>query len=231
MSTMFPVTSVTLIAKIRDLAPGEDSAAWVRFWDSYSLAIRRFAAKKGGEENADDIVMVVLGKLVNVLRSGQYTPEKGRFHSYLATIVVNEVRMAHRKDLVRAADRRVSLDTAPAGSEGTGRTLAETLAGNAPSPELLDEDWRQAVLDSAVDYVLTRTALSDRDRKVYRAYVTDGRDIGDVAAEFGLSRNAVSQIKTRISKRIVAVGQDLVRQSCQWHSSPEGSALAFKKAI
>ena len=35
-----PVTSVTLIAKIKDLGPGEDSAESVRFWDSYSLAIR-----------------------------------------------------------------------------------------------------------------------------------------------------------------------------------------------
>ena len=47
MST-FPVTSVTLIAKIKNLAPGEDSAAWVRFWNSYSAAIRQFAAMKGG---------------------------------------------------------------------------------------------------------------------------------------------------------------------------------------
>ena len=73
----FPATSVTLIQKIKTLSPGEDGAAWVRFWDTYSLAIRRFAALKGGEANADDIVMTVLGKLVNVLRDGQYTPDKG----------------------------------------------------------------------------------------------------------------------------------------------------------
>ena len=42
----FPVTSVTLIAKIRNLGPENDSAEWVRFWDSYSLAIRNFAAIK-----------------------------------------------------------------------------------------------------------------------------------------------------------------------------------------
>ena len=93
----FPVTSVTLIAKIKNLAPGVDSAAWVRFWDTYQGAIRAFAALKGGEQNADDIVMTVLGKLVEVLRSGQYAPEKGSFHSYLATMIVNEVHMAHRR--------------------------------------------------------------------------------------------------------------------------------------
>lgn len=210
MST-FPVTSVTLIAKIQNLAPGEDSAAWVRFWNSYSAAIRQFAAMKGGEENADDIVMQVLGKLVNVLREGKYTPEKGKFHSYLATMIVNEVHMAHRKNMARAGDRKVSIDSSVkiAGGDDSD-TLADTLVAPVESPEQLDEDWRQAVLKSAVEHVLTKTALSDRDRNVYREYALEGRDIGEVAAKYKISRNYVSQIKIRIDKRIVAVGQSLV---------------------
>ena len=207
----FPATSVTLIQKIKTLAPGEDGAAWVRFWDTYSLAIRRFAALKGGEANADDIVMTVLGKLVNVLREGQYTPEKGAFHSYLATMIVNEVHMQHRKDRVRKADQHLSLDAPVGGNEdGGGMTLADTLQTTVTPADMYEDDWRQAVLASAVEHVLTKTALSDRDRAVYRAYVQEGRPIGEVAAEFGLSRNSVSQIKTRIEKRIVAVGRELV---------------------
>ena len=211
MST-FPVTSATLIAKIKNLPPGEDSAAWVRFWNSYSAAIRQFAAMKGGEENADDIVMTVLGKLVEVLRSGQYTPEKGKFHSYLATMIVNEVHMSHRKDVARASGRKVSLDSAVGGStpEATDRTIADTLAAPEVSPEQLDADWREAVLKSAVEHVLTKTALSERDRNVYREYALEGRDIGEVAAKYRISRNYVSQIRVRIDKRIVAVGQSLV---------------------
>ena len=208
MST-FPVTSVTLIARIKDLAPGDDSAAWVRFWDTYQGAIRQFAALKGGEQNADDIVMTVLGKLVEVLRSGQYTPEKGHFHSYLATMIVNEVHMAHRKELARQSDRRIPLD-APFGDEESGRTVAETLAAPDESPEKLDEDWRKAVLQSAVNHVLMHTALSDRDRNVYRAYALEGQDISAVARQFGLSRNAVSQIKSRIDKRIVIAGREMI---------------------
>ena len=209
MSASFPLTSVTLIAKIKQLSPGEDSSAWVRFWNSYSLAIRQFAAMKGGEANADDIVMTVLGKLVDVLRTGQYSPEKGRFHSYLATMIVNEVHMAHRKKMARAGDRKVSLDAG--GEDESSSALMDTLAAPEESPESIDADWRQAVLKSAVEHVLTKTALSDRDRKVYRAYALEGRDIADVAKEFGLSRNSVSQIKSRIDKRIVAVGKELVR--------------------
>ena len=207
----FPATSVTLIQKIKTLAPGEDGAAWVRFWDTYSLAIRRFAALKGSEANADDIVMAVLGKLVNVLREGQYTPEKGAFHSYLATMIVNEVHMQHRKDLVRKTDQHLSLDAPVGGNDdGSDMTLADTLQTTVTPADMYEDDWRQAVLASAVEHVLTKTALSDRDRAVYRAYVQEGRPIGEVAAEFRLSRNSVSQIKTRIEKRIVAVGRELV---------------------
>ena len=210
----FPVTSVTLIQKIKTLAPGEDGAAWVRFWDTYSGAIRTFAARKGGEENADDIVMTVLGKLVGVLRSGQYVPEKGAFHSYLATMILNEVHMLRRKEMVRQVDKRVSLDT-PVEGEVSGEksrepTLTDVLPAETPSPDQMDEEWRLAVLASAVDHVLNKTALSQRDRNVYREYVQKGRPIEEVAAKYGISRNFVSQIKTRIERRIVMVGQELL---------------------
>lgn len=207
MST-FPVTSVTLIAKIKNLSPGEDSAAWVRFWDTYQGAIRQFAALKGGEKNADDIVMQVLGKLVDVLRTGQYTPEKGKFHSYLATMIINEVHMAHRKDIVRQVDKCIPLDASVDGE--SGQTVADVLATDQLSPEQLDEDWRKAVLQSAVNHVLMHTALSDRDRQVYRAYAIEGQDIAEVAKRFAISRNSVSQIKTRIDKRIVAAGREMI---------------------
>ena len=214
MAGSFPVTSVTLIAKIKDLAPGEDSAAWVRFWDMYQGAIRQFAALKGGDQNADDIVMQVLGKLVDVLRSGQYTPEKGRFHSYLATMIVNEVHMMHRKNMARAGDRKVSLDAASEGQDGEpGGSIADKLAAPEEPPEKIDEDWRKAVLQSAVNHVLMHTALSDRDRQVYRAYALNGEDIAEVAKRFGISRNLVSQIKIRVDRRIVAAGREMVENA------------------
>jgi RNA polymerase sigma factor (sigma-70 family) len=203
----FPVTSVTLIAKIRNLAPGEDSAAWVRFWNSYSDAIRQFAALKGGEENADDIVMTVLGKLVDVLRNGQYTPEKGKFHSYLATMIVNEVHMSHRREIARASDRKVSIDSSVPGgaAESSDRTIADTIAAPEVSPEQLDADWREAVLKSAVEHVLTKTLVSDLNKNLYRAYVLEERPIDEVVRLFGVTRNQVSQAKTRIGRMVAAI--------------------------
>ena len=148
---------------------------------------------------------------MDVLRNGQYTPDKGSFHSYLATMIVNEVHMAHRKDIVRQVNKRIPIDE-PVGGEEGGKTVADTLAGESASPESLDDDWRKAVLAAAREHVLMHTALSDRDRQVYRAYALEGEDIGEVAKKFGLSRNSVSQIKTRIEKRIVAAGREMIEK-------------------
>lgn len=197
MAATFPETSFTLIAKIKDLPPGQDAAAWARFWNLYAPAMRAFAVFKGGESGADDIVMTVLGKLVEVLRTGRFDPRKGAFHSYLATMIVNEVHMQRRKDEVRKKDDHVELD----------ETMAENLA--APTSEEIDADWQRAILAAAVEHVLTKTALSERDRAVYRFYVQEGHSLDETVAEFHLGRNNVSQIKTRIEKRIAAIGREM----------------------
>ena len=194
----FPETSFTLIAKIKTLAPGQDAAAWTRFWDLYAPAMRAFAAFKGGEAHADDIVMTVLGKLVEVLRNGKFDPAKGSFHSYLATMIVNEIHMQHRKDEVRKMDAHVPLDN----------EMAEVIPATSAN-DSTDEDWQRAILAAAVEHVLTKTALSDRDREVYRFYVQGRHGIEEVAERFHLSRNSVSQIKTRIEKRIAAIGREM----------------------
>ena len=196
MST-FPPTSVSLIAKIKDLPPGEDGAAWARFWELYAPAMRAFAVFKGGTANADDIVMTVFGKLVDVLRGGQFDPSKGSFHSYLAAMIYNEVHMQHRKDEARKSDAHVPLD----------ETLVESLA--APSTGDVEADWRRAVLQAATDHVLTKTALSARDRDVYRFYVQEQHTIEETAEKFRITRNLASQIKSRIEKRIAAIGREM----------------------
>ena len=165
--------------------------------------MRALVVFKGGAANADDIVMTVFGKLVEVLRSGQFDQTKGSFHSYLATMIYNEVHMQYRKDEVRKSDAHVPLDEA----------LAESL--EAPPSEEVDADWQRAVLQAAVEHVLNKTALSDRDRAVYRFYVQERHSIEETAEKFHLTRNLVSQIKTRIEKRIVAIGREMAIRASQ----------------
>ena len=80
----FPETSVTLLGKLAAQVTGEDQANWLRFWNLYAKAIRRFAVRIGDENNADDVVSEVMRKLVDFFRAGRLDRAKGSFRSYLA---------------------------------------------------------------------------------------------------------------------------------------------------
>jgi RNA polymerase sigma factor (sigma-70 family) len=187
-----PDTPVTLIARMAAQATGEDEATWVKFFEIYQPVIRHFAESAGAKSDADDVVQDVLMKLVDVFRSGTYHPEKGRFRAFLATITRREVINRWQKAQARAADRHVSLN----------RTTAQEIVVQPEAAAILDAKWRLAQHAAAVEHVLTRTALAQRSKDVYRAYVLEEKPIGEVAKAFGVSRNVVSQVKTRVDAMI-----------------------------
>ena len=187
-----PDTPVTLIARMAAQVTGEDEATWVQFFELYQPVIRHFAEFAGARSDADDVVQDVLLKLVDVFRSGAYRPEKGRFRAFLATITRREVINRWQKAQARAADRHVSLN----------RTAAQEIAVPPEAAEILDAKWRLAQHAAAVEHVLTRTALAQKSKDVYRAYMLEEKPIGEVAKAFGIPRNTVSQIKTRVDAMI-----------------------------
>ena len=187
-----PDTPVTLIARMAAQATGEDEATWVKFFELYQPVIRHFAEFAGARSDTDDVVQDVMVKLVEVFRSGAYRPEKGRFRAFLATITRREVINRWQKAQVSAADRHVSLN----------RTTTQEIAVQPEAAAILDAKWRLAQHAAAVEHVLTRTALAQKSKDVYRAYVLEEKPIGEVARAFGVSRNVVSQIKTRVDAMI-----------------------------
>ena len=187
-----PDTPVTLIARMAAQVTGEDEATWVKFFDLYQPVIRHFAEFAGARSDAEDVVQEVLVKLVDVFRSGAYRPEKGRFRSFLATITRREVINRWQKAQARAADHHVSLN----------RTTAQEIAVQPEAAAILDAKWQRARHAAAVEHVLTRTALAQKSKGIYRAYVLEEKPIGEVAKAFGVSRNVVSQVKTRVDAMI-----------------------------
>ena len=187
-----PDTPVTLIARMAAQVTGEDEATWVKFFELYQPVIRHFAEFAGARSDTDDVVQDVMVKLVDVFRSGAYRPEKGRFRAFLATITRREVINRWQKAQARAADRHVSLN----------RTTAQEIVVQPEAAAILDAKWRLAQHAAAVEHVLTRTALAQRSKDVYRAYVLEEKPIGEVAKAFGVSRNVVSQVKTRVDAMV-----------------------------
>ncbi len=193
----FPDTPVTLLARIAVEATGQrtDEAAWVRLFNLYAPAIRRFAELQGTPSSeSEDVTQDIFLRLVAILRGGRYRADAGRFRCYLATLVRNELVSRWRKVQARAAC--VPLDAVP--DEAIATLPPEAAA-------LLDAKWRLARHEAAIEHALTKTALSRQSREIYRAYALEGRPIDEVASAFGVSRNVVAQVKTRVNRMVASL--------------------------
>ncbi len=191
----FPETSVTLLAKLAAQVTGEDEANWVRFYDLYVPAMRDFARRHGDGRDVDDVVQEMLAGLVRVFRGNRFSVREGRgnFRSYLAKTIRSQLYMAYRREKARGLGVNVPLDDA----EPSVTTDTVTAA--------LDTEWAAARHRAAVEHVLTKTLVSDLNKRLYRAYAVEGRPIDEVACEFGVTRNQVSQAKTRIGRMVAAI--------------------------
>jgi RNA polymerase sigma factor (sigma-70 family) len=195
----FPDTPVSLLVRIASEKTGVcDEAAWTRLFELYAPVIRAFAEERGVGDEGDDVVQEIFMKLVAVLGDGKVKVggDAGKFRRYLATLIRNELVSRWRRRQARGEGAVVSLDDPKAGVEPV--VDSETAAR-------IDAKWQFARHRAAVEWTLAKTALSAQSKAVYRAYVVEERPIGEVAAAFGISRNAVSQIKTRVERMVAAV--------------------------
>ena len=197
MTGTFPDTPATLLAQIATEVTGRttDEAAWGRLFGLYAPAIRKFAEYQGATvDEAEDVAQDIFARLAQALRAGAYSAAAGRFRCYLATMIRNALVSRWRKAQVRVTC--VPIDSIP--EEELPVLPSETAA-------LLDAKWRLARHEAAVAHALTKTALSQQTRDIYRAYVLEGLPIGEVASRFGVPRNSVAQVKTRVNRMIASI--------------------------
>ena len=189
----FPDTPVSLLARFAVQVTGENESGWVRFFEMYRSPIMKFAEYNGAAGDSEDIAQEIFLKLVGVLRRGGYCPDRGSFRSYLATPIRREVINRWRRRQARGAGEMLYLDS---------EEDAVEIAVPSETEAVLDAKWRLAVRSAALEHVMTKTALSRQSKEIYRRYVTEERPIAEVAAEFGVPNNTVSQTKTRIDRMI-----------------------------
>ena len=192
--SMFPLTSLTLLQKLAVEVTGASEAAWVRFFGLYTPAIRRFVEWNDHVHDPDDVVQEVYLKLVEIIRSGKYDPDKARFRTFLALLIRRQLITLYRQDQARHVDDRCSIDD-----------LAEELSVPSDQQDKIDLSWAKAKHEAAVEHVLTKVAMKQQSRDIYRAYVLENRPIEDVVKTFGVSVDIVYKVKNRVNKMIEAV--------------------------
>ena len=192
----FPQTSMTLLQKIAVQVTGEREAAWVRFFDLYTPAIRRFVEWHDSTHDPDDIVQDIYIKLVDVVQTGKYDSSKGTFRSFLATMIRNHLISLYRKEASRGAGMHVNIDDM--------EILVQVDAALA-----IDAKWQLARHQSAIEHVLTKTAMTAQTRDIYKAYVLEERPVEEVEAEYNVSKNYIYKIKSRIEKMAAIIEREL----------------------
>ena len=203
MST-FPETSTTLLAKLAARETGIDQAAWRIFFDRYQPVMVEFARIKGAGDDAEDVVQDVFSDLAKVFRAGRYVRSKGRFRNYLAKMLRNELISRFRREQVRPEKDGVNIASTSIAANKELQvepTFAEIDAD--------DEAWELARHRAAVEHVLSKTALSEQSRRIYRELIATGDNCAAVARRLGLPATTVRQVKSRVTRMISACKKSL----------------------
>ena len=192
----YPETSATLLRTLREARSGVDDVAWARFVDMYGPVVHHLVCLLSpgiSDADTDDAVQDVFVKLVNILRSGAYDSAKGKFRTYLSTLVRRLLIDRYREAAARRRDRQVEIN------------VAEEIAVADDPGAWMDAKWRIACRMAAERRVMEDSALAEQSREVWRLLSVDGLSVKDAARRLGIPSNTVSKIKRRIETRIAAV--------------------------
>jgi RNA polymerase sigma-70 factor (ECF subfamily) len=181
-------TPQSLLEKLR-LRP--DDASWKRLVNLYTPLLQCWLRQYGvPPADVDDLVQEVLTVLVRELPSFQHSGQRGAFRRWLRTIVVHRVQ-GYRRDRQVSAGAVVNLP-----DEGLN-AIADPAGG-------LEQHWEQEH-----DQFLIRRTLELLEREftpstwqAFRRQVLDGASPAEVAAELGLTANAVVLAKFRVLRRL-----------------------------
>lgn len=183
-----PETSTALL---RDLAQDSQHARWGEFVARYRPMMEAYLRERFPHVDVDDAVQETLIALIKSMPVYRYVPEEtGRFHSYLTGILRHRALRQVRSDRKRAKIR-------------------EVLCQNEPQNEIQDDEqsWRESLMEIALQQLLADESVHARTREVFRRVAVNGEKPEAVGSSLGIARNAVDQMKSRMTLRL----KELVR--------------------
>ncbi len=183
-----PTTSMTLLNAISDDAL---SARWGEFAKRYVPPMRSYCKATFPDLDADDLVQETLIALVKAMPHYRYDPEaKGLFRNWLFGILRHKAfaQYAARKRK-NETERRFGSEAAEIDSE------AETRAEE-------HERFQMAAMELALRELLADPSIHDQTKQIFLKVAIEGVSPADAAAAFGVSRDAVDHIRSRMIARL-----------------------------
>jgi RNA polymerase sigma-70 factor (ECF subfamily) len=190
-------TSLSLLDRLRS---SPDDADWSRLIEAYSPLLRAWLARSEVQgADADDLVQEVLLVVHRELPAFQHNQRRGAFRNWLRQIVVHRVRNFWRsRGRMIAAGNDSRLEEQLRQLEDDGSHLSQ----------IWDREHNLAVARKLLEMIESR--FTESTRMVFRRLVLDGADADAVAAETGLSLNAIFTAKSRVLRELRRLGQGLL---------------------
>lgn len=182
------LTRVSLIGKAKDK---NDESAWAEFTAYYRKYIYNLARRIGlNHHDADEVVQMTLVKVWNAMPSFEYSPEKGRFRSWLCSITGNTA-----KNFVRSRKQLpISLTSANWDSDNL-----DELAIRPEVEALAEEEWQRYLPELAL-----KNIASSFDRKTLQVFALCRQNVPvpEIAAKMGLAESSVYVYKQRVLTKL-----------------------------
>ncbi len=189
-------TSLSLLDR---LCQEPDAASWDRLIAAYSPLLRKWIDRYEVQAaDADDLVQDVLVVVMRELPSFRHNQQRGAFRTWLRRIVVNRLRnFWRRRGRVARHD----------GGDLMGR-IDELEDPNSQGSLLWDREHDRHLALQIL--ALLELRFTESTRGAFRRLVLDDADADQVAAEFGLSLNAVFTAKSRVLRELRILGRGLI---------------------
>lgn len=187
-------TRKTLLEKLKDV---DDRDSWQEFFSLYHGRVYHFALQRGmSAQEAEDVVQETFVSATKNIPQFNYDSSRGKFRSWLLHLAQWRIGDEFRK--------RPRLQVSAPSADDQRRTgFLERIADPAPGRDLearIDQEWRQAVLDIALQRVKAR--VSAKQFQAYDLYVVKGWPAAKVALTLGMRTASVHLQKHRVSKLI-----------------------------
>jgi len=181
-----PKTSTTLL---NELACDTQHARWGEFVARYHPMMLSFMQERFPGLDAEDIIQDTLIALIEIFPVYHYSPEeKGSFHNYLTGILRNKALRQIQRENRRLANMQA---------------YAKEAKAAAVQDATQDADSSQrARFEIALRQLLSDDTVHARTREVFRRVAVNGEKPDAVASDFGITRNAVDQMKSRMMSRL-----------------------------
>ena len=178
-------TSQTLIVRSFDL---NDSQAWEELVEHYRKFIYHVLNQLNVSSNdIDDIFQQVLIQLANNLST--YDSKKGRFRTWLSTVIRNAAYMHFRKQ--KTKNNHLNIFTELVEREDKYKVTQ--------IEDFIETEWTNYVMEQAMQNI--KSIFKGQAIEVFEKSL-DGQSAAEIAEEVGLTVSSVYTLKKRVKKRL-----------------------------